>query len=113
MEIYEEILAHYLSKENAQIIFPQLKLDGNKLAEQVCFQTLEKIRQILYYYFKQCKLCAASFNIVLLVRVNREQQGDRRGYAESCWDTGVARSSCRQPCRHREFLVNPLSWHFS
>ena len=47
MEIYEEILAHYLSKENAQIIFPQLKLDANEIAEQVCFQALEKIRQIL------------------------------------------------------------------
>ena len=47
MEIYEEILAHYLSKENAQILFPQLKIDALQIVESECCRTLEKIRKIL------------------------------------------------------------------
>ncbi len=47
MKIYEEILAHYLASENAQILFPQLKLDALQIAESECFRALEKIRAIL------------------------------------------------------------------
>ena len=47
MQIYEEILAHYLASENSQILFPQLKLDALQIAESECFRVLEKIRTIL------------------------------------------------------------------
>ena len=47
MELYAEMLAHYLSGENAQVIFPDLKLDAREIVELQCYRTLQKIKAIL------------------------------------------------------------------
>ena len=43
MELYTEILAHFLAQENAQIIFPQLQLSAKDIIEMQCYKTLLKI----------------------------------------------------------------------
>ena len=47
MELYEEILAHYLSKESAQLVFPNLKLNATQIVELQSYQALQKIKAIL------------------------------------------------------------------
>ena len=47
MKLDAEILAHLLSQENAQIVFPDLQLNAAEIIELQCYQTLCKIRQIL------------------------------------------------------------------
>lgn len=47
MELNVEILAHFLTQENAQIIFPELKLNAGEIVEMQCYQTLCKIREIV------------------------------------------------------------------
>ena len=47
MELNIEILAHYLAQENAQIIFPDLKLNATEIVELQCYQILHRIREIL------------------------------------------------------------------
>ena len=47
MELNIEILAHFLAQENAQIIFPDLKLNATEIVELQCYQILHRIREIL------------------------------------------------------------------
>jgi len=47
MELYKEILAQALAKKEAQVTFPDLTLDANKLVEQECYQALQKIKAII------------------------------------------------------------------
>lgn len=47
MELYAEILAHYLSQEKAQIIFPDLRFNTNEIVEQKCYQAICKIKEII------------------------------------------------------------------
>jgi len=47
MELYREILAHYLSKQNAQIIFPDLQINADAIIQQQCYQALCKIKTII------------------------------------------------------------------
>ena len=47
MKLDTEILAHLLSQENAQIIFPDLQLNSTELIEMQCYQTLCKIQKIV------------------------------------------------------------------
>lgn len=47
MELYSEILAHYLSQETAQIIFPDLKINANEIVELQCYQALCRIKEII------------------------------------------------------------------
>ena len=47
MELHSEILAHYLSQEGAQIIFPDLHLSAKEIVEQQCYQALCKIKDII------------------------------------------------------------------
>ena len=47
MELYTEILAHFLAQENAQIIFPQLQLSAKDIIEMQCYKTLLKIQEIV------------------------------------------------------------------
>jgi len=48
MKLYAEILSHYLSNENAQILFPDLQLSAKEIVEMQCYQALCKIKGILY-----------------------------------------------------------------
>lgn len=48
MELYAEILSHYLSTENAQIIFPDLKLNTKEIIELQCYRTLNRIKDIIH-----------------------------------------------------------------
>ena len=48
MELSVEILAHFLSKQNAQIIFPGLLLNSKEIIELQCYQTLSKIQKIVH-----------------------------------------------------------------
>ena len=47
MELYSEILAHYLSQETAQIIFPDLKINAKEIVELQCYQALCRIKEII------------------------------------------------------------------
>lgn len=47
MELYSEILAHYLSTQNAQVLFPQLALSAKEIVQMQCYQTLKKIKEII------------------------------------------------------------------
>lgn len=47
MELSTEILAHYLSQLDAQIIFPDLQLDATEIIQVQCYQALHKIKTIL------------------------------------------------------------------
>ncbi len=47
MNLYAEILAYYLSQENAHIVFPNLQLNAKEIVELQCYQALHKIKDIL------------------------------------------------------------------
>lgn len=47
MKLYTEILANYLSQENAQIVFPNLKLNAKEIVEMQCYEALRRIKDIL------------------------------------------------------------------
>ena len=47
MELYKEIIAHYLSQEDANILFPGLSLNAKEIVEMQCYQTLQKIKEII------------------------------------------------------------------
>ena len=47
MELWTEILAQHLSAEQAQIVFPNLKLNPSAVVEGECYLALKKIKQIL------------------------------------------------------------------
>lgn len=47
MELHAEILAHYLSKENAQIVFPDLQLNAAEILQLQCYQALRRIKAII------------------------------------------------------------------
>lgn len=47
MELNVEILAQFLSQENAQIIFPELRLNAAEIVQLQCYQTLCKIQEIV------------------------------------------------------------------
>lgn len=47
MDLYKEILAAILGKEEVQVIFPNLDVDGNKIVEIACYQALQKIKAVI------------------------------------------------------------------
>lgn len=47
MKLGADILAHYLAREDAQIIFPQLKLNAEEIVQLECYQVLCRIQQIV------------------------------------------------------------------
>ena len=47
MDLYTEILAHYLQQQDAQIIFPNLQLNAKEIAQMECYRALDKIRAII------------------------------------------------------------------
>ena len=47
MELYKEILAQILSQQNAQIMFPDLRLDATKIVESECYKALQKIKAVM------------------------------------------------------------------
>ena len=47
MKIYHEILAHYLSQQDAQILFPDLQLSASAVVELECLQIIQKIQAII------------------------------------------------------------------
>ena len=47
MKLYYEILAHYLSQQDAQILFPNLHLDASAIVELSYLQIIDKIRAII------------------------------------------------------------------
>ena len=47
MDLYAEILAHYLQQQDAQIIFPNLQLNAKEIVEMECYRALDKIRAII------------------------------------------------------------------
>ena len=47
MKLSVEILAHLLSQENAQIVFPELKINAGEIVEMQCYQALCRIREIV------------------------------------------------------------------
>ena len=47
MDIYKEILAHALMKQDLRIEFPNLKINTKEIGEMECYRVLEEIRDIL------------------------------------------------------------------
>lgn len=47
MKLNVEILAYFLAKENAQILFPNLQLNATEIMELQCYQALYEIREIV------------------------------------------------------------------
>lgn len=47
MDLYKEILVKVLEEHTAQVEFPSLKIDAEKIVEQVCYQALLRIKEII------------------------------------------------------------------
>ena len=47
MELYKEILAQILSRQNTEIIFPDLHLDATQIVELECYKVLRKIKAVI------------------------------------------------------------------
>ncbi len=47
MELYKEILVEVLSRERAEVRFPGLEMDAEKMVETVCYRALCRIRDII------------------------------------------------------------------
>lgn len=47
MDLYKEILFHILEEETFEIRFTNLQIDINKIIENECYKTLEKIKNII------------------------------------------------------------------
>lgn len=47
MDLYEQILYHALMTERVEITFPDLHFDPEKIVQETCYQTLQKIKDIL------------------------------------------------------------------
>ena len=47
MELSTEILAHYLSQQDIQIIFPNLQLDAKEIVQLQCYQALREIKAVI------------------------------------------------------------------
>lgn len=47
MNLSREILAHYLAQQYAEILFPNLQMNAKEIIELQCYQTLQKIQQII------------------------------------------------------------------
>ncbi|MBQ6996909.1 MAG: hypothetical protein IJN60_00850 [Oscillospiraceae bacterium] len=47
MELYKEILAHALAYRKIQFVFPFNEEDILKIAEGICYQTLQKIKAVI------------------------------------------------------------------
>lgn len=47
MELYQEILSHVLKHQEMHIVFPNLKINGEKIVELECYKALHEIKAIL------------------------------------------------------------------
>ncbi len=47
MELYKEIMIKVLEKHAANVVFPSLKIEAEKIVEQECYQALLKIKAII------------------------------------------------------------------
>ena len=47
MELYAEILAHYLSQQQAHILFPSLRLNAKEIVKLQCYEALCQIKAVL------------------------------------------------------------------
>lgn len=47
MELYKEILSRMLREETIHVVFPDLKIDGEKIVQMGCYQALQKIGDII------------------------------------------------------------------
>ena len=47
MDLYKEILAAVLEKENIEISFPSLKMNAKEIMEPECYKALQKIKAVI------------------------------------------------------------------
>lgn len=47
MDLYEEILAHCLRRQDVQVIFPNLQMNAKEIVEMECYRALKEIRDII------------------------------------------------------------------
>ncbi|MBR2943352.1 MAG: hypothetical protein IKB82_08135 [Clostridia bacterium] len=47
MELYKEILAHALSQQSVEIVFPDLHMNATQIVELECYKALQKIKAII------------------------------------------------------------------
>ena len=47
MELYKEILAHALSQQSVEIVFPDLHMNATQIVELECYKALQKINAII------------------------------------------------------------------
>lgn len=48
MDLYKEILVHILSCEQAEVTFPNLKIDAEKIVETAAYMALRNIKEIIH-----------------------------------------------------------------
>ena len=81
MELWKEILAQYLAREQAQIVFPNLKLDCAAVVEGECYQALQKIKAILEDERLEDKECFLKVEeIVLMLEKLGSNAGTRHDF---------------------------------
>ena len=47
MELYKEILINVLERQKAEVIFPELNIDVEKIVELKCYRALNEIKAVL------------------------------------------------------------------
>ena len=47
MELYKEILARAIEKEEMHVVFPNLQINASEIIETRCYQALQKIKAII------------------------------------------------------------------
>lgn len=47
MELYREIIAAILEKEEVHIVFPNLAIDTTAIVELACYRTLQEIKDVI------------------------------------------------------------------
>lgn len=81
MDLYKELLCNALEKEQVQIIFPQLKIDAEKIIQMQCYQMLCKIRDIICDEKLDDAECYMKIEkVILLFEELGDQCGDRHDF---------------------------------
>lgn len=47
MDLYKELLVHYLKSSRIKVAFPDLKIDVREIIELTCYQALKQIKEII------------------------------------------------------------------
>lgn len=66
MDLYKEILLKLLENENTKIIIPDLHIDLSEIIEMKCYNTLNKIKEIVQNDSLNDKDCFMKIEMIIL-----------------------------------------------